>query len=566
MTTSLYEDSTAPNPAHLPRTGERAPALSPSLARAILFASAFVGITGDALLHDGHATIAFGIWIALVALNVVALLARSDRTTPRETFTWLGAAVVFAFAIAWRNSETLMAFDVLAAFGCLAMAAISSRDPRAALFARRLRDTVFVAIDVAIGVVIGILPLAFREALLNEPGQVSFNRLRRVVRPTLIAAVALLVFGSLLRGADPIFASLTAIPSIDMGEVVSHVLLSGFLTWVVAGWARASMMTPSQSQWRANVTLPIQLDLADVSAALGTLIVLFSAFIATQLGWFFGGEQFLRERTGLTAAAYAREGFFQMVFVVTLVVPVLVGTRAALRPGRDLARRHTLLSLPVIVLLGAIIVSAVMRMKMYTHYYGLTTDRVYPLVFMLWLAVVIVWLALTVLRDWGRPFIAGTVISGLGTLLALNVADPDAIVARSNIARAAKLSAGSHSVLDLDHLASLRGGGVALAAQALIDSRAPEIPATAPSDIPANREALEIHVERCTASRMLLSRWGVASGPRVRRAQHGAWRFWNRDDAAAIDAVSKHYTALLDVQHQSCAPVRSLDASGNSRT
>src|SRR4029078_10176994 len=134
---------------------------------------------------------------------------------------------------------------------------------------RRLRDAVFVAIDVAIGVVIGILPLAFREALLNEPGQASFNRLRRIIRPMLIAAVALLVFGSLLRGADPIFASLTAIPSIDMGEVVSHVLLSGFLTWVVAGWARASMMSPSGSQWRADATLPIQLDLADVHAELG---------------------------------------------------------------------------------------------------------------------------------------------------------------------------------------------------------------------------------------------------------------------------------------------------------
>ena len=555
MTTPLYDDLETRHAPDRPGVGERTPALSPSLARAILFAATFVGITGDALLHDGNATLGFGIWIALVALNAVALLWRSDRATSRETFAWLAAAVVFALAIAWRNAGALQAFDIMATLGCLGMAAVSARDPRAALFARRLRETVLVAKDVVIGIIIGVLPLAFREALLNEPANVSFSRTRRLLRPTAIVVVALLIFGSLLRGADPIFASLTAIPSIDMAEVVSHILLSGFFAWVIAGWARAGL-TSNPTRRRAAAELPIQLDGADINAALGTLIVLFAAFIATQLGWFFGGEEFLRARTGLTAAAYARQGFFQMVWVVTLVVPVLVGTRAALRPGRELARRHTLLSLPVIVLLGAIIASALLRLKMYTHYYGLTTDRVYPLVFMLWLAGVVAWLGITVLRDWGRPFIGGSVISGLATLLALNVADPDAIVARTNISRASTLSDGKRPPLDLAYLASLEGRGVPLATRAVIESKAPDLPATAPNDVDANREALQAHVERCLASRTLISRWGVASGPRVRRARDGAWRFWNRDNSEAMDVVSTHHNALLDVQHQSCAAVR----------
>jgi hypothetical protein len=444
------------------------------------------------------------------------------------------------------------------------MAAVSMRDPRSALFARRLRDTVLVAKDVVIGILIGVLPLAFREALLNDREHVSFSRVRRLIRPTIIAVAALLVFGSLLRGADPIFASLTAIPAIDMSVVVSHILLSAFFAWGIAGWARASLSTPTRQ--RSAASLPIQLDSADITAGLGTLIVLFAAFIATQLGWFFGGEQFLRARTGLTAAAYAREGFFQMVFVVALVVPVLVGTRAALRPGRDLARRHTLLSLPVIALLGAIIVSAILRLKMYTHFYGLTTDRVYPLVFMLWLAVVVTWLAATVLRDWGRPFIGGTVISGLATLLALNAVDPDVIVARTNIARASNISGGNKPALDLAYLASLRGAGVPLATRAVIESRAPEIPATALSSDPANRTALETHIQRCLASRQLVSRWGVASGPRARQQQDGSWRFWNRDNSIAMEAVAKHHAALLNVQHESCAAVRSPNASDNSQT
>ena len=564
MTTLLYDESADRRPTDRAQIAERRTALPPSLARATLFAAVFVGITGDALMHDGGATLGFGIWIALVALNVIALLMRSDRAMPRETVAWLSAAVVFACALIWRNSGTLQFFDVLATLGCLGMAAVSAREPRSALFARRLRETVFVAAEVVFGIMFGMLPLAFREALVTEPGRARVSRLRRLVRPAVIALAALLVFGSLLRGADPIFASLTAIPAIDMPTVVSHVMLSGFFAWIIAGWARAGLAT-NTTRWRAPATLPIQLDTADVSAALGTLIVLFTAFIGVQLGWLFGGEEFLRARTGLTAANYARQGFFQMVTVVMLVVPLLVATRAALRPGLELARRHTLLSIPVIVLLGAIIGSAMLRMKMYTHYFGLTTDRVYPLVFMFWLAVVIAWLSATVLRDWGRPFIGGTVISGLGTLLALNVIDPDVIVARTNIARASTPAGGSRTALDLAHLASLSGAGVPLAVQAIVNSPTPTIPATALNTDPANREALEAHVQRCQASRTLLRRWGLASRLRARQSKDGAWRLWNWDDGVAMEAVAKNYAGLLEVQHQSCAAVKEPKSSDNSQ-
>jgi hypothetical protein len=126
-------------------------------------------------------------------------------------------------------------------------------------------------------------------------------------------------------------------------------------------------------------------------------------------------------------------------------------TRAALRASLALARRHTMLSVPVIGLLGAIIVSAVLRMRLYVHYYGMTTERFYPLVVMIWLAAVLVWLSLTVLRGWGRPFVAGTVASALATLAALNVADPDLIVARINLNRAANVVDTAATPLDLKH-------------------------------------------------------------------------------------------------------------------
>jgi hypothetical protein len=246
----------------------------------------------------------------------------------------------------------------------------------------------------------------------------------------------------------------------------------------------------------------------------------------------------------LTVAEYARQGFFQMVLVVALVVPLLVASRAALRPGRALARRHTLLSLPLIGLLGATIVSAMLRMKLYVHYYGMTTERFYPLIVMVWLTAVLVWLAITVLRDWGRPFVAGTVISGLVTLAALNIADPDLIVARINIDRATRWAQADAPALDLRFLSQLGGRAIALATRETL---------AAPVGLEGSKARELDDAQRCDAATRLLDWWGPASPAQRRQTRDAAWRWWNAGDAAALDAVTTHSAQLRSVQHATCA-------------
>jgi len=549
MTTPLYGAapttllSATPITAQTP--GSR-PALTPAVARATLVSAALLGATADALMHDGPSGVGLVLWIALLALNAVVLCHRTGRDVSRQTLAWLAAAVVFSLGLTWRNSGTLQGFDFLAMLFALGMAAVSVRDPEAALFARRLRHTVFTAFDVGVSTLVGVLPLAFRDAVLNETSKNAIGRVRAFVRPTFIAVAALVIFGSLLRNADPIFASLIDLSAFDLETVGSHVIVAGFFAWVVAGWARGSLAEHPTTH-RSLAPLPIQLDAADITAGLGTLGILFAAFIATQIGWMFGGEKFLQARTGLTAAAYARQGFFQMVWVVTLVVPILVGSRAALGPGRPLARRHTLLSLPVVALLGAIIVSALLRMKMYVHYYGLTTERVYPTVFMLWLATVIVWLTVTVLRDWPRPFIGGAVISGLAFLIGLNLADPDAIVARVNVARAQRIDSATQSTLDLTHLTTLSGKGTSIAVDAILHADVSSSVATMPNTPAA---------QRCLAAKSLLSRWNPQSAARRRTIGAGGWRYWNHDDAIAFAAVDAHRADLQRFANEGCAPLQ----------
>ena len=540
MDTTLYPSGPTSAAASAPPAA--APALDRSTARSILSTALLLGIGADALLRDLPVGLALGVWIATLALAAISLLSRAERSVSRETAVWLVAAVLFAFACAWRNSNTLLPLDFLVTIGALGMAAVASSNAAAALFARRLRDTLIAGVKALKGIFFGILPLAFREAIAEGEAKRTGGRVLPLARAAAISAALLLVFGALLRGADPIFASLVTLPNVDMDVVASHVFLTGFFTWIVAGWSRTTVVV--QAERHADTpALPLRFGTLDITMALGALNVLFAAFVLIQLGWFFGGEEFLRARTGLTAAAYARQGFFQLVWVVTLVVPVLIATRAMLQPGSALARRHTALSLPIIGLLGAIMISAALRLKMYVHFYGLTTDRLYPLIFMGWLAAVLVWLAVTVLRDWGRPFVAGATISGLAALALLNLSDPDAFVARVNIERAARTASTTQPSLDLAYLSRLHGHAVALATQATLANPvgADSSPLRAADD-----------AQRCIAARTLLKRWGPLSTTSLRQSSDAAWRFWNADDAAATRVVGLNANALLQVQHATC--------------
>ena len=525
------------------------------LARAILAQAVLLGVAADLLLRDGLMGIGLPVWLLLLSLSAVALVWRDGRPLNREAGTWLTVATLLGAAMAWRAADALQAFDFLAALFALGMAAVAIADVRVALFAERMRDTMWAGAKVIGSIAFGVVPLALRDAAPAVTPREMGGRAQPIARVLLIALPLLLVFGSLLRSADPVFASIVTLPEIDFEAIASHVVLIGFFAWVVAGWARAALVSDF-SRTRAPDTLPFSLGQLEVTAALGTLDALFALYVLTQLGWFFGGERFLQARTGLTAAEYARQGFFEMVWVVVLVLPLLLLTRAALRPGRDLARRHSSLALPMVALLGVMIVSALLRMRLYVQYYGLTLERFYPLVFMGWLAIVLAWLAFTVLRGRGRTFVAGAVASALVILALLNVVVPDLLVARVNITRAREQVRSAEPALDLPHLATLGGEAVPLAVSAVLAT-----PTVQGDSAAALRQAHD----RCRAASVLLRRWGPAGRVvRSREASAAPWRMWNAGVATATRVVGDNFAALLSVRHDACARERALTPASNA--
>jgi hypothetical protein len=344
----------------------------------------------------------------------------------------------------------------------------------------RLRDVITAGIYCVRDLVVGAPILAVRDAeLLSHPavrGGASWTALRVL----LLTVPLILVFSILLSRADPVFASVFSVPAIDAELVMSHVVIAGAFAWWSAGWLRGALLGVSRRPALPD-RLPLQLGLPEITTSLGSVIALFAVFVALQVRWLFGGADVVLATTGLTVAEYARRGFFELVAVATLVLPLILGTRALIEDER-IRRRHRQLSLVLLALMGAIMASALLRMQLYVSHYGLTVDRLYATVMMIWLGVVAVAMARTVLGGWPRPFASITVLSAFGTLIGLNVVNPDLLVARVNLGR----TSASQGV-DYEYLARLSGDAIPAVAQALGDA-----PASASS---------------CAAARHLRERW-----------------------------------------------------------
>jgi Domain of unknown function (DUF4173) len=226
------------------------------------------------------------------------------------------------------------------------------------------------------------------------------------------------------------------------------------------------------------------------------------------LRYLFGGNARVETQTGLTYAEYARQGFFELVAVAALVLPVLLVADWALRRERP---RHAfvfrVLAGVLVALLLVVMASALQRMRLYQRAYGLTELRVYATGFMLWLAVVVAWASATVLRGRRERFAFGALVSGFAAVLVMNAVNPDALIARTNVERSR-----TGAEIDLRYL------------EGLSDDAVPALVAALPQ--------LDEHVRRRLAANLLA------------RRSDDDWRTWNWSRAHADALLAERRLAL----------------------
>ncbi|HYW06848.1 MAG TPA: DUF4173 domain-containing protein [Longimicrobium sp.] len=470
----------------------------------VLGAAAGLGVLGDLLLRPTPWGINLTLWTLALIGATVALRRRAGLAAAGRA--WIPLALMMTALMTWRDSPTLKALDLAALCVVLGLAMHRAgggrvRDGGVLCYARALG---LAAIDaVADGPAI-----IFKDVKWNEVGGGRGARYAfPVARGAALAVPVLGIFTALLMSADARFAGMVeGAFQLDGGEVVGHAAMTGVVTWVAAGVLRSLAGDERPAGEPGRIGLSVSLGMVETAMVLGLVNFLFLAFVIVQLPYLFGAAP---AGGALGYAEYARRGFFELVWVAGLVLPLLLAAHHLLR--RDHARNERVfrwLAGAQVALLFVIIASAMHRMRLYQNAYGLTELRLYTSAFMVWLALVFAWFCATVLRGRRERFAFGALVVAADVLVLLHGVNPDARIVKTNAARAH-----AEAPFDARYAAGLSADAVAPLMSAL---------AVTPME------------ERCAAAARLERRWGGEAD----------WRSWSVARSSARRAVRAHVPAL----------------------
>lgn len=390
----------------------------------------------------------FGLGTVLAVAAIGAAVAVGVWRTPsRSDLALSGLLAVLLLMFVLRDAEWLLMLDLLAvaALGTVVLAGARTWES-------------FVAAGLSVWArLVPALPYVLRP-LAQSSRAVAARSARPVLRGTGLAVVLLVVFGALFASADAAFAELLEglLPPAPDDLLAGRVVVAAFATALVGAGVLTRLrpvalpaLPPAPARPRAEWAVPL--------VALDTL---FAAFVVVQLAVLFGGQEHVLGTDGLTYAEYARQGFFQLVAVVALTLALigLVVARVSFADARErLVARATLL--PLCGLAFVVLASAWRRLGLYESMYGLTRLRllVHAAIVGLGLLLALVCMALVTWRgDW-LPRAAAAVAAV--TLLGLNVANPDALIARRAVSTG-RVDAAYLSTLSADAAPALAPLGI----------------------------------------------------------------------------------------------------------
>jgi hypothetical protein len=345
--------------------------------------------------------------------------------------------LVFAAAVAWRDSLPLKASNLLAVL--VALALIGYRARRGSLRLGGVAEYLFGLVHAALHAAGGLLVLLVADVNWGEVPRGAWSQQAIAVSRGLAIAIPLtLLFGALFVAADAVFDRLVSNLWVwEVQDLFEHVLFVGLFAWIVAGFLRQLFFGDGLANPVHERPAGLGLGIVELGIVLGMLNALFLAFVLVQFRYLFGGTPVIEASPDLTYAQYARRGFFELVAVAALALPLLLSADWLLRATPGQRRAFRVLEATLIVLLFVVMTSAVQRMRLYTEEFGLTELRIYTTTFMGWLAIVFVWFLATVLRGRRERFTFGALVAAFLSLAALNVANPDALIVRTNMQRAA---------------------------------------------------------------------------------------------------------------------------------
>ena len=349
--------------------------------------------------------------------------------------------------------------------------------------------------------------------------QPSKRNIWPVVRGIVIALPIIAIFASLLSSADVIFGQRLEdlIKWLNLENLPELIFRLVYI--VVIGYALSGVVlhasTESKDEKLANENkpyLPQFLGHVESTIVLGSVVVLFTAFVVIQFQYFFGGQSNIHI-DGYTYAEYARRGFGELVTVAFFALLMLLTLTAITKRETETQRRiYSGLGVALVALLLVMLVSAYQRLGLYEAVYGFSRLRTYTHVFLIWIGLLLtVTIALEILRK-ERMFMFAALVASLGFAISLPILNVDAFNVNQNIQREINAQTQDRVDLDTQYFLDLSDDAVPTLVKAY---QTPTLPAPVREKIGASLAC--IHYERGLDDRKLM--WQSFHFARVRADQ-----------------------------------------------
>lgn len=425
--------------------------MNPTLARQLLGAALVLGVAGNWLLRVNAPRAGLTIWLLGIVAVAFAASKAVDAEHARDRRVLLAAGAVLAVFLVLREAEMLYVFNMFALVVTAAL--ISWRAGGKSLTQLEPRDAIAGGVATVTNLVVGAPTLALRDAAPPPVGAEQRRSLGGLAIGTIAAAPVLLIVAALLGESDPVFAAfLQRVADLLDVQIIGHILGSVFAGWVAAGLIRGSI-TPVQTPLPTE-HLKLRVAFVTLFPLLGGLALLLTLWIGLQISAMFGGSTYLAMTSDITVAEYARRGFFELIVIAGIVLGALLVADEVLERD-DAKSRSSLRSIGfvLLVLVGAVLTSAMMRLSMYLKYFGLTEDRVMAFAVLIWVALMLAWFGFTVLRGARQKFAPGVLVISALWLGGLNLSNPERWIVETNVRRAERgleFDAAYHATLSVD--------------------------------------------------------------------------------------------------------------------
>ncbi len=235
----------------------------------------------------------------------------------------------------------------------------------------------------------------------------------------------------LLMGADAAFEGLLDRVNLGGGSEIYVTLIFGVGLFVIMFSRLFGAGLPVEDQRRGEKQRS-GLDTALLGTFLSVICVVYVVYLVSQLAYFFNAFGGLLPK-GFTVAQYARRGFFEMTAVciinLSLLMVALLGAKK--KEGKEPPFIRAL-ALFLCIFSLVLIATAMSKMGLYIRSFGMTYLRIVTSVFMVFLCVVFVTMALWIfIRK--LPYMKVTVITAVLLVLLVGFADPARVVAGYNV-------------------------------------------------------------------------------------------------------------------------------------